>query len=95
MNSFRAGLHSLNIQKLFLAIFFTSGDDCFSILVTDRISLGITGAQMPTLSAASAFLMSECSSIQELLSLALNSDQNQTHCQKVFKISLGFSPLHN
>lgn len=57
VNSLRAGLHSLNIEKLFLAIIFTSGGDCCSILVIDRIPLGITGAQMSTLSAACAFLM--------------------------------------
>lgn len=56
VNSLRAGLQHLNIEK-FLAIIFTSGGNRCSILVNVRIPSGIAGAQMSALSASSAFLM--------------------------------------
>jgi len=57
VNSLRAGLQSPNIERLFLAIIFTSGANRHYVLVNVRVPSGITGAQMPALSAASAFLM--------------------------------------
>lgn len=56
VNSLRAGLQRLNIEK-FLAIIFTSGGNGRSILVKVRIPSGIAGAQLSALFAFSVFLM--------------------------------------
>lgn len=95
VNTLRAGLHSLNIEKLFLA--FTSGSDCCSILVTGKNPFGhhwSTDVNLVCCLCISYVRVFKLCS-QELLSLALNRDQSQIHCQRLCKISLGFSPLHN